>query len=368
MMFKRRDCIRGVAIALLGSAFAPAAKLFANDTKSSVLTRIAFGSCAMQWKPQPIWEAILASEPDLFLFLGDAIYGDFDGERRFEPTRESLQGDWNKLAAQPGFQALRERVPVLATWDNHDYGHHNAGTEYAQKEMTRELFLDFFAVPEDSIRRIRDGIYDAAIFGPPGSRVQVILLDNRWNRDALNEDTRSDEARTALGLSGSMGHAPNADPAASLLGEQQWRWLEAELRKPAEVRLICSGTQVINDAKGMQEWGNFPGERERLFRLIESTAAKGVVLLSGNVHYSELSVIDDRAYPLYDFTSSGMTHNNRAYAQFANPYRVAGPYAEPHFSLVEIDRAELDTQLKLQTIGKNGRVAFEYTLPLSRLG
>src|SRR3989337_529307 len=40
------------------------------------LTRIAFGSCAKQTKDQPIWDAVLAAKPDLFVFLGDNIYGD----------------------------------------------------------------------------------------------------------------------------------------------------------------------------------------------------------------------------------------------------------------------------------------------------
>ena len=71
--------------------------------------RIAFGSCARQDKPQPIWDAVLASEPDLFVFLGDNIYGDTR-----DPT--VLRAKYAQLAAQPGFKRLRERVPVLATW------------------------------------------------------------------------------------------------------------------------------------------------------------------------------------------------------------------------------------------------------------
>jgi len=69
--------------------------------------RIAFGSCARQDKPQPIWDAVLASEPDLFVFLGDNIYGDTR-----DPT--VLRAKYAQLAAQPGFKRLRERVPVLA--------------------------------------------------------------------------------------------------------------------------------------------------------------------------------------------------------------------------------------------------------------
>jgi hypothetical protein len=55
----------------------------------------------------------------------------------------------------------------------------------------------------------------------------------------------------------------------TLLGEEQWAWLERQLRQPAEVRFIASSTQIVADQKGMDEWGNYPHERSRLFDLIE---------------------------------------------------------------------------------------------------
>ena len=152
--------------------------------------RVAFGSCALQWEPQPIWNAVAKARPELFLFLGDNIYGDWHGGAPFVPTAESLNADYQMLADKPEFAAVRDRVHFMATWDNHDYGRHNGGAEFELKEMTRRVFLDFFGESVDSPRRNRDGIYDAKIIGPEGTRVQVILLDNRWNRGPLIPDTR----------------------------------------------------------------------------------------------------------------------------------------------------------------------------------
>ena len=98
----------------------------------------------MQWLDQPIWKSILVNKPDLFLFLGDAIYGDFDGRQAFVLSEECLLRDWSKLASQSGFQKLRKKIPVLATWDNHDYGKHDGGTEFSEKEMSKKVFLEFF--------------------------------------------------------------------------------------------------------------------------------------------------------------------------------------------------------------------------------
>ena len=94
----------------------------AANTPDEAISKIAFGSCAKQWLAQPVWNAVLESRPDVFLFLGDAIYGDYDGEQAFVPTEQTLLRDWGRLGAHPGYQALRDKVPVMATWDNHDYG------------------------------------------------------------------------------------------------------------------------------------------------------------------------------------------------------------------------------------------------------
>ncbi|MFO0411515.1 MAG: alkaline phosphatase D family protein [bacterium] len=150
-----------------------------HSQSDRTLTRIAFGSCAKSDKPQPIWDAVLAARPDLFIFLGDNVYLD---------TRDPavMRRKYAELAAQPGFQRLKASgIPILATWDDHDFGENDAGADYPMKEESRRQFLDFFGAPADSPRRTRDGIYTAHVFGPPGRRVQIILPDLRWNRTPL---------------------------------------------------------------------------------------------------------------------------------------------------------------------------------------
>ena len=306
------------------------------------------------------------AKPDLFLFVGDAIYGDWHGGQPFIPSESSLQADWDKLASKPEFALVRQQVPFMAIWDNHDYGSHNGGAEFELKEMTRKLFLDFFGEPEDSQRRKTPGIYDAGIFGPKGQRVQLILLDTRFFRGPFKADPRSAEERKAIVKVGK--YLPNEDPSATILGETQWQWLKEQLAKPAELRLLLSSTQIISNSKGMDEWGVFPHERQRLFDLINSSGARGVLLLSGNVHFSEVSKIQAGQYPLIEFTSSGMTHVNPTYAEAPNKYRVAGPFVEHNIGLVEIDwQAEPSPLIRLTVLGVGVRQGFSYELPLSGL-
>ena len=86
-----------------------------EDEEASPLTRIALGSCARQKEPQPIWDSVVKARPDLFLFLGDNIYGD-------SRDMDVLRAKYAQLAEKPGFQKLRAACPILAVWDDHDYG------------------------------------------------------------------------------------------------------------------------------------------------------------------------------------------------------------------------------------------------------
>jgi alkaline phosphatase D len=153
-------------------AFAAAAK------EPQPISRIAFGSCVQQGRPQPIWEAINEQKPQLFLFLGDNIYAD-------TLDIDVLKAKYAQLGREPGYIKLRQACPILATWDDHDYGKDDAGAEYPKKKESQQVFLDFFGDPPDGLRRKREGVYGAYIFGPEHKRVQILLLDTRYFRSPL---------------------------------------------------------------------------------------------------------------------------------------------------------------------------------------
>src|SRR5262245_18100547 len=194
---------------------------------------------------------------------------------------------YQKLADLPGWQKLLRTCPVFATWDDHDYGGNDVGAEYPKKDESQQVFLDFFKEPKDSPRRQRPGVYDARVYGPPGKRVQVILLDTRYFRSKLK--------KRAGVPPGERPYEPDPDPKATFLGEAQWKWLEEQLRVPAEVRLLASSIQVVAEDHCSEKWAKFPQERERRFKLIRDTKPAGVVLLSGDRHLAELSMMDGGA-------------------------------------------------------------------------
>jgi alkaline phosphatase D len=266
----------------------------AQDAEApTIVSRIAFGSCAEQDKPQPILEAAIRDSPDLFIYLGDNIYGDTD-------DMSKLRREYAELGKRPEFQHLIKATHVIATWDDHDFGVNDGGRHYPKKEESKEIFLDFWREPADAPRRMHAGIYDSRYYGDAAHRVQVILLDTRTFRDDLLEN--NDEKRWK------NDYRPNENPDSTFLGVAQWAWLAEELRKPAVFRFIASSNQFAHDYNGYESWTNVPMEQKRMVDLIAQTQAEGVIFMSGDVHWGELSLMQTpNTYPIYDMTSSGIT-------------------------------------------------------------
>jgi alkaline phosphatase D len=299
-------------------------------------TRIAFGACARQDKDQPVWDAVLAYQPDLFIFLGDNVYGD---------TRDMgvLRAKYAQLAVKPGFQALCERSAVLAIWDDHDYGEDDAGAEYPLKRESQQIFCDFWGEAADSPRRSRNGIYDAVLLEAHGRRLQVLLPDLRFNRTPIRKLDLGGKPykqwADELGKAGQQVPGPyerNPDAAATMLGETQWRWLERELARPADLRILASSLQVVADFPGWEAWINYAEDHQRLIEAIRRTRANGLFCISGDTHYAELSRLDRNVpYPLWDLTSSGLTEVWPVTPP--NSRRIGDVLRARNFGCIEID-------------------------------
>lgn len=295
---------------------------------SAALTSIAFGSCNTPEREIAILNTIAAERHDLFMYVGDNVYGDADMD---DATLPELREAYHQLASRPEFVALRESTPMLATWDDHDYGQNDMGGRFAFKGFAEQLFLEFWNAPEDDVRRTREGIYNAHIFGPEGQRVQVIVLDTRYFRSDL---TVTDER----GAVGKERYLPSADPDQDMLGAAQWAWLEQQLREPAEVRLVVTSIQVHADGHGWEAWRTMPLERQRLYDLVGETGANGVVFVSGDRHSSGLYVRDDVApYPLYEITSSALNMSFRDENNEPGPHRIGDMYAPVNYGVIGLD-------------------------------
>lgn len=310
------------------------------------LSRIAFGSCNSERKPQPLWSVIAKDEPSLWIWTGDNIYADTE-------NAEIFRAKYNQQSEHPGYKAFARTVPFLTgTWDDHDYGVNDGGSEYPRKGLAKEELYRFLNVPNDDSSRERPGIYRRYDYGPPDQRVRVILLDTRWFRDPLERAEGPDRS-----------YIPNT--AGTILGEDQWKWLEAQLSDPEpEVTIIVSSIQVVASEHRFEKWANFPTEQQRLYELIAEHRSGKFFIISGDRHAAEISVetIEAGPEPLIDITSSGLTNTWSRRFEEVNSRALNEKVIENNYGLIEIDwENAADPSVKVSIKGAEG-VIQEITL------
>jgi len=321
---------------------------------SKVLTLIAHGSCANQAKHQAFWGQLARAQPQLFVLNGDIVYGDC-GDDDDDAGCAELAGAWRQLFAHSNFGSVRANLPMLGALDDHDYGQNDCGADNPYKHFAKAHFLRRWASPPTDPRWTRPGVYMSTVHGPPGRRTQLILTDVRWDRSRLIPTDclycAGKERYVAYNAS-----APDArEGGPRMMGEEQWAWLEEQLRQPADVRLLFSTLQVLADGHGWEAWRLIPAERRRLLELIGTTGASGVVLLSGDRHVGGLYKAArgewGAPYDLYEVTSSSLTHSYRGHqpnpTDEAGPNRLGALVHENHFGTVRIDWAARQLTLRL---------------------
>lgn len=299
---------------------------------AATLTRIAVGSCNHQSAAQHMWAQIAAAGPQLFLMIGDNVYGDagWDGDAGLD----SLRRAYALQASHPEFAGFRSKVPMMATWDDHDFGFNDAGGSFPFRLWSETLFETFWGATEDV--RSRAGVYDSSITGPAGKRVQVILLDTRFFRSDLKRGPWTRD-RQPLG-----SYLPDDSAGKTVLGEAQWAWLAAELAKPADLRIVVSSTQVLTTAHQFEGWTNFPAERTRLLDLLAGRAKSGLVLLSGDRHQGAIYKAEHGGQTIWELTSSSLNLSfgddaERSSQREPDPLQVGKIYPVENYGLVDID-------------------------------
>jgi alkaline phosphatase D len=326
-------------------------------TQASTVSAIAFGSCGSQEREQPVLLRVVETKPDAFIYLGDNIYGD-------TKSIDTLRMKYQALADKPEFQKLKASTTLYATWDDHDYGWNDEGRHYVLRSETKQAYLDFFGMQGDSTLNDHEGIYHTAYLEKNGKRIQIILPDLRTFRDKLlpYNGNRKGDSR----FNYEMDYSPYTTPDSTMMGEQQWQWLEAQLLMPADLRIIASSTQFGITHNGYEAWVNFPHEQKRMTDLIQKTKANGVIFLTGDVHYAEISKLKvPGMYPLYDVTASGITST----WDFATPNdnRIDGPVMENHFGLLTVDWAQPDPEITFLIFDVEGKKRISRRIRMSEL-
>lgn len=319
--------------------------IYAQSPTARTRMVVAFGSCNKQYLPQPLWDEIIKNKPALWVWLGDNIYSDTE-------DMALMKTNYDSALANPGYQRLIKNTKVIGMWDDHDYGVNDGGKEYPKKEESKKMMFDFLGYPQSAPVRQRKGAYHSYTLSKNGRTIKVILLDTRYFRSPLKK----------------LKGACVPSKRGTILGKAQWKWLKKELAtSQADVNIIGSGIQIIPDEHRFEKWANFPKERRRLLGLIAKSKAKNTLLISGDRHIAEVSkhAYKNSAKPIYEITSSGLTHTWSKKRPYANQYREGELIIALNFGLLEFDWGS-QPKLIVKIKGKANQTLLEKTIPLQK--
>ena len=245
---------------------------------------IAVASCMDDhWDAKQIknmWSSLLSFKPDMIFLIGDNVYADSNANNRDvqNDTPQNLERRYiETFTALPIYQ-ISSLIPILAVWDDHDYGMGNGHGGFKHKPFVTKLFRDFFPLPENS-KHLQKG---------PGISFRI----QTKNQNLFFMDGRS-------GRSASSG--------GSLWGALQEEWFFKNFyQRP--LNWIVSGGQFFGKHHRFE---SFEKDFKENFKKVKNKIIKSkkeTFIISGDRHLSELlkSLPSEhlKSPPIYEFTTS----------------------------------------------------------------
>ena len=323
---------------------------------NTIITNFTFGSnyYGRYLKEENIFQKIVSHNPNLWIWLGNAVYLDEPNFNYFTNTRQSMDWDfikylYEKVKNNEYYKELNEKVPIIGTWGDEEYGISNGDNENNFKEGYKQYYLDFLEADTLDQRRnyVDMGLYSTYSFGYGYQTVRFILLDLKYNQTSyLKKNDTYD-----------------------MLGERQWNWLENIFKNSKETyTFICMPNQILpNDRYIIKKW--YSESRKRLFDLIGKYKRNGVIFLSGGLGFAQIlktfCPLPNVGYNLYECTSSGLSHSNK-FTSFINnfyhnDYLVEGTnFNDINFGEVKINWGENNIQnsyIELEIFDKDDKLA-----------
>ena len=294
------------------------------------------GSCSFPYKPKNkrwhIFEKMATVPSDFMMWMGDNIYlilGDWK-------SRARICQRYVKYRTNPHLNRFLSAQPNFAAWDDHDFGPNNSGSGFKLKDTTLQAFKDFWVNPQYGTDELPGTFYsfrwhDAEFF----------VLDGRYYKSDM-----------------------------AMYGQGQLDWLKKKIKKStASVKFIVGGCQFLVDAKGGEDWGDYPQEKNGFLQFLNDENIRGIVFLSGDRHLAELTILDGWGGPtLVEMTSSPMTSFVNPTFNNKNPLRVKGTLAKKrNFGKISLKGEGGERMLILELLDKKARSIWKHEFRLSGL-
>ena len=322
--------------------------LSVNSYSNQEILTLGFGSCLHQDRSMAILKTIEKKELDLFMFIGDNVYGDQeDGE--LDKLIRTYKQQYNNL------ENFLKNVSTEFIWDDHDFGINDGGSNYRYKDRAKELFLETWKIPSNDPRRLRDGLYFDKMIKKNGLKVHLIFLDNRSFK---SEWKLTDE----FNKEGKERYVKDFDPQKTLLGKKQWQWLKDKLNEDSDIKIILSSLQILSLGHGWESWDKLPLERERLFNLIDESNVSNLFILSGDRHrggFYRFKTNDNN--DIFEFTSSSLNLPIPFNTEEKGPLRIGSTYRKANFGVVRI----FEDKVVMELTSNKGKVVNSLSLEIN---
>ena len=277
-----------------------------------------------------IFESINSKNPDIMLWMGDNVYlreADWD-------SKTGIYHRYTHSRSIKEIQPLLAKTQNFAIWDDHDFGPNDGDRSFYNKHFTQQAFKDFWANKSYGLDvNQNEGICSTFSWGD----ADFFLLDDRFFKSPNNRKTGE----------------------KTILGKQQLEWLiDALSSSKASFKVIAIGGQVLNTFARFENYECYKDEKNYLLDQIKKNSIKGVLFLSGDRHFTELSKISiSETQQLYDWTVSPLTSGiSASYKEDTNSNRMEGSlFAENCFGIISFSGNAQNRQLKLTLFNKEGK-------------
>ena len=293
--------------------------------------KYGLGSCLDQRFEQEIWSSVKKEHIDGFIFLGDNVYGDTPNGK-LTKMKKAYAMQKTKLP-----KWLMNDKEILSIWDDHDFGLNDGGGDYPLKRDAEKMFLNFWNISNEDPRRNRDGVYFKQTNEIEGITVEIIGLDTRYFRSKLKGKKNA--------------YKQNNDLKATILGQNQWSWLEESIyNSSADIIMILSSIQILATNHPYEKWENFPLERKRLLKLIANVSKdKTIIAVSGDRHRSGIYQNEN----FVEITSSSLNKPGSKNSE-TDPLLIGKTYPIKNFGTINIEPSK--NKMTVSIHDQNGQV------------
>jgi alkaline phosphatase D len=282
-----------------------------------------------------IFESIHKKNPDLMLWGGDNIYlrpADWS-------SRTGYLHRYTHARALPELEKLMAGRPNLAVWDDHDFGPNDANGSFYLKPVAHESFHLFWPNPP-------------AVTFPSGPSICTMLEFNGIDFFTLDNRSFKTEIWKDSGL-------------RQMFGKEQIDWLINNLkRSQSPFKMVMTGGQMVSDAAVKENFANYSEEKKYLFDRLEEENIQGVIFLTGDRHFSELSVLTNKkGNRIVEITSSPLTSGIVSPSNEKNSFRVEGSLIEKrNFVLLSFDGKLKERTLTATWFDSDGNELYKYNV------